>query len=214
MERILWYFADPMCSWCWGFAPVIERLVREYKGRLPISLIVGGLSPGTTTPMTAATRDEILHHWQQVHEMSGQQFTFENALAEGFVYNTEPACRAAVTIPELQPDKTMDYFFAIQNAFYVGQCDITQAAVLQQVAMEQGLDGEQFLQHWQSQAIKDKTLRNFQMTQQAGVRGFPTLVLQDSAGFELLTSGYRSYEQIQSQLDSWLQASLERQESQ
>ena len=23
------YFADPMCSWCWGFAPVIEKIAAE-----------------------------------------------------------------------------------------------------------------------------------------------------------------------------------------
>jgi len=210
MERILWYFADPMCSWCWGFAPVIERLVREYKGRLPVSLIVGGLSPGTTAPMTPANREEILHHWQRVQELSGQAFTFDHALPEGFVYDTEPACRAAVVTPELQPDKTMAYFFALQHAFYVEQRDITRAETLQQVAVEQGLDGVAFLHHWDSQAIRDKTQRNFQMTQQAGVRGFPTLVLQDRAGFHLLTSGYRPYAELQPRLEEWLQASEQR----
>lgn len=210
MERILWYFADPMCSWCWGFAPVIERIVHEYKNRIPISLIVGGLSPGTTIALSADSRDEVLHHWHEVNKMTGQAFTFDGALAEGFIYNTEPACRAAVTIPELQADKTMQYFFALQQAFYVEQRDITRVEVLQQIAGENGLDGDVFYQHWQSQDIQNKTQRNFQMTQQAGVRGFPTLVLQDPAGFHLLTSGYRSFEQIQPELEAWLVASMAR----
>jgi putative protein-disulfide isomerase len=210
MERILWYFADPMCSWCWGFAPVIERIVHEYKGRLPISLIVGGLSPGTTQPLSADAREEVLHHWHEVNQMSGQAFNFDNALPEGFIYNTEPACRAAVTIPELQADKTMNYFFSLEHAFYREQRDITRVEVLKQIAEENGLDGEAFMQQWQSQAMHDKTQRNFQMTQQAGVRGFPTLILQDKAGFQLLTAGYSDYEAIQPELEQWLEQSQQR----
>ena len=45
------YFADPMCSWCWGFAPVINAIRGRYGERLPVRLIVGGLRPGTTEPM-------------------------------------------------------------------------------------------------------------------------------------------------------------------
>ncbi|MCH7478788.1 MAG: DsbA family protein, partial [SAR324 cluster bacterium] len=30
MEKIgtLYYFGDPMCSWCWGFKPVLEQVDR------------------------------------------------------------------------------------------------------------------------------------------------------------------------------------------
>jgi len=42
---ILWYFADPMCSWCWGFSPVIETLRDEYRERMKTALVLGGLRP-------------------------------------------------------------------------------------------------------------------------------------------------------------------------
>jgi putative protein-disulfide isomerase len=38
------YVGHPMCSWCWGFAPVLERLIDAL--RVPIAVIVGGLRPG------------------------------------------------------------------------------------------------------------------------------------------------------------------------
>jgi len=47
-ERILWYFADPMCSWCWGFTPAIGAIKESYSDRLKIALMLGGLRPGTT----------------------------------------------------------------------------------------------------------------------------------------------------------------------
>ena len=41
------YFADPMCSWCYGFSPVVRALRPRYAEVLPIRLIMGGLRPGT-----------------------------------------------------------------------------------------------------------------------------------------------------------------------
>ena len=42
-DRTLVYIADPMCSWCWGFAPVIDELVREFAGQLSLRVVAGGL---------------------------------------------------------------------------------------------------------------------------------------------------------------------------
>ena len=39
-------FADPMCS----SAPVIEAIQQRFGDALPIRLMMGGLSPGTTKP--------------------------------------------------------------------------------------------------------------------------------------------------------------------
>jgi putative protein-disulfide isomerase len=61
-DRIVWYVADPMCSWCWGFTPVIDAIEATYRDRLTGTMAMGGLRPGTTAPMPAAQREEILHH--------------------------------------------------------------------------------------------------------------------------------------------------------
>ncbi|MDH5427723.1 MAG: DsbA family protein, partial [Nitrospirota bacterium] len=31
MSPTLIYVADPMCSWCWGFSPVLEEIRRLYQ---------------------------------------------------------------------------------------------------------------------------------------------------------------------------------------
>ena len=89
-EKILWYVADPMCSWCWGFAPVIEQVRNSYRDRSKMELLLGGLRPGTKHPLPVAQRQEILGHWQAVHRATGQVFQFAGAMPEGFIYDTEP----------------------------------------------------------------------------------------------------------------------------
>jgi len=109
----------------WGFSPVFEKLHAQYSDRLNIALILGGLRPGTTEPITPSLRDNILHHWHEVQRMGGQPITFDNAMPEGFIYDTEPASRAVVTMAELEASHIFPYFRRIQSAFYVDQFDIT-----------------------------------------------------------------------------------------
>jgi len=204
-SSILWYFADPMCSWCWGFSPVIEQLRSIYDKRLNIALMLGGLRPGTTESISAQMRDEILHHWHEVHKLTGQSFSFEGALPEGFVYDTEPACRAVISVAQLGKDKIFPYFISIQSAFYIDQVDVTLAGNLATLANQQGFTSDQFLTHFHSDAVLQKTKLQFQGTQQAGVSGFPSLVLQNDTDFQFITRGYCPFDDISLKIEAWLE---------
>lgn len=206
-QRVLWYFADPMCSWCWGFAPVISALHETYRERVALALVMGGLRAGTTEPLTPEFRAEIRHHWEEVQKRTGQSFRFESALPDGFVYDTEPACRAVVVMEELAPDAKFAYFKSVQAAFYAEGRDVTQPEALASLAAAQGLEEQRFLEHFDADYIKRKTFQHFEQTQQAGIRGFPTLVLQDQRGFSLLTYGYASLDELQPKIDRWLSES-------
>ena len=201
---LLWYVADPMCSWCWGFSPVIEAVREAYHDRLKIALVLGGLRPGTTTQMTAAARDEILHHWHQVHERTGQPFQFDGALPEGFIYDTEPASRAVVTVGGLDPSKIFAMFKAIQSAFYAAGRDVTQTAVLAELAAGLGLDAAAFLQAFDSDAARARTQAHFTQARKAGARGFPTLILQRGEQIDRIADGCLPLETVRAELDRLL----------
>lgn len=201
---ILWYIADPMCSWCWGFAPTIDAIKTIYGERLKVALVLGGLRPGTREAVTPALREEILHHWQQVHERTGQPFAFAGALPDGFIYDTEPASRAVVAIAEIAAQQTFPMFKAIQNAFYVEQKDVTQPAVLADLAKQQGVAADLFLQVFHSPAATQMTLGHFQKARHWGVRGFPTLIVQTDSAYVLLTTGWRPLEELGPQIERCL----------
>ena len=71
------YVGDAMCSWCYGFARTLEELLNDPGEAAPLqlALVMGGLRPFTTEPMSAARADELAGHWQQVAQASGQPFT-------------------------------------------------------------------------------------------------------------------------------------------
>ncbi|MEL7304072.1 MAG: hypothetical protein AAGJ53_10305 [Pseudomonadota bacterium] len=42
------YFGDPMCSWCYGFAPTMKAVADHFAGRVPLRVVLGGLRAGNT----------------------------------------------------------------------------------------------------------------------------------------------------------------------
>lgn len=201
----LWYFADPMCSWCWGFSPTLEAIRDIYRGRMKIALVLGGLRPGETAPMTAPGRDDILHHWQQVHTLTGQPFRFDNALPDGFVYDTEPASRAVVAAGSLDPELIFPMFRSIQSAFYAEAQDVKQADVLANMAATLGVSASEFLSAFHSDAARTKTRAHFRHARQAGVRGFPTLIVQKGAQLHPICAGCLPLKNVRAAIDACLQ---------
>lgn len=206
MEKpVLWYIADPMCSWCWGFAPVIETIRQEYAAALTVKVLPGGLRPGTDTPLLPEKRAQILHHWHSVHTTTGQLFTFENALPEGFVYDTELACRAVISVSLIEPDRVFPLFAAIQQAFYVRQEDVTQFTTLKKLAVDLGIPESRFTAMFQSDEAKQQTQAGFQRATQWGISGFPALVIEHGSDRYLITTGYCPVAALHQPLDAWLQ---------
>lgn len=202
---ILWYFADPMCSWCWGFSPVIETLRDDYRARMKIALVLGGLRPGETAPMTAAGREDILHHWRAVQARTGQHFRFDNALPPGFVYDTEPACRAVVTVGGIDAGQIFPLFKAIQTAFYAGGRDVTEPGVLAGLAAELGADTQAFERAFNSDAARARTQAHFRQARQAGVKGFPTLIVQQDAQLHTICTGCQPLDTVRAAIERCLQ---------
>jgi putative protein-disulfide isomerase len=200
------YVADPMCSWCWGFSPVIDAIRARFGERLPIRLILGGLRPGTTEPMHERAKRTTREHWEHVHEASGQPFDFAFFEREGFVYDTEPSSRAVVVARRGGMGLGLDYLKAAQRAFYAENRDVTQAAVLGEIAREVGLDPQDFLEAFGSEDARQETWTDFAIAQRAGIRGFPTLLGGAAEGGEygIVTQGFQLAERIMPVLDRWL----------
>lgn len=205
------YFADPMCSWCYGFSPVITALATQFAGRLPVRLVMGGLRAGNTQAMRPQDRDYIRNAWTRVGEASGQPFDFAFFERDTFVYDTEPACRAVVAMRRLAPDKALGFMGAIQRAFYGHNQDITQTEVLAGIAeRETGMDAATFTAELMAPETRNETFRDFLIAQQAGVQGFPCLVAgNERDGYAQVTNGFRPIDGLREAIEIWLRRETE-----
>ena len=204
-NRKLLYFADPMCSWCWGFSPAIHEAANQFADVAPVEIHVGGLRAGNTKIMDKEQRLYILNHWFNVNEASGQPFEFAFNMPEGFVYNTEPACRAVKTIQQLNRAQALNYFSAIQQAFYAKNVDVTNPEILTELATEYGVTEQQFDMIFNSDEIKQQTQNDFMLTQQMRVNGFPSVIGHGEQGYMFLAQGFQLYPQLENTINRWLE---------
>ena len=196
------YFADPMCSWCYGFGPQLDLVIDHETQRQPVrlDLTMGGLRAYNKKVMDDASRAATLEHWEHVGEATGLPFNDTALKSDGFVYDTEPACRAVVAVRQLNTARALDFYHAVQRAFYAEGRDVTQENVLAEVALACGIEDSPFREAFNSKAIKDATREDFGLTQSVGVAGFPTLCIDIGQRLYLITRGFAKAEQIEAGL--------------
>lgn len=199
------YVMDPMCSWCWGFAPVAGALIDQAAvAGVPTHVVLGGLRTGAGAALDETKRAYILKHWQAVAEMTGQAFRFDNALPQDFVYDTEPACRAVVAVRQLDTGLALAMTQRIQQAFYVEGMDVTRTPLLVELAEAIGVPRIEFAEVFDSVRSHDATLKDFAWVQDLGIAGFPTLLAERSGQMALLTNGYQPLDSLAPLLGRWL----------
>jgi putative protein-disulfide isomerase len=203
-ENSLVYVGDPMCSWCYGFGVPLQKLLQQLPG-VPLAVVLGGLRAYNKEVMPAALKDTLHHHWEEVTKRSGKPFGTGQFNREGYVYDTEPACRAVVTIRTLAAEHTLAMYHAVQHAFYAQGRDITQIPVLADVWQELvdskligdvDVDRDAFIETFESDSIKTQTRNDFAMVQQWGIRGFPALIAVVNGEAQLVANGYMEADEM------------------
>lgn len=209
MPTRLIYVMDPMCSWCWGFFPVLEQLAQQAASAgVPLHLVVGGLRQ-EQMPLRQMERERLLGYWQQVSKVSGQRFAASVRLPEQFVYDTTAACQALVAARTLDNSRLLDLVRAIQQSFYCQAGDVTQPAHLVNLAESVGYSREAFAACYDDPLTAQHTQADFAWVQGLGLSGFPTVLVQRNGQLALLTNGYQPFEPLSELLRRWLERAVE-----
>lgn len=197
------YVGDPMCSWCWGFAPALEELESRYA--IPLRVVMGGLRTGPDAePMDAAARTRLAAYWADVAERTGQPFSTAALERDGWRYDTGPSCRAVVTMRELAPKETLRWVARIHRAFYVEGVDVTDPAVFRDLLDGFDVDADRFAHHLGEDATAVRTRQDFEEARSYGATGFPTLLFRDGDELAIVTRGFVPWEQLEPGLTRWI----------
>lgn len=195
-DQELIYVGDPMCSWCWGVAPELDRLA-EMRPELPLRIVVGGLRPG---PSAQTVDDDMAGYlskaWSQVAQRSGQPFQRSLLESRGWLYDTEPACRAVVTMRELAPADTFAFFKRIQHAFYAEGIMVSDVDVYPDLLDGFDVDNESFLATFATEDAAKATWQDFSLARSWGINGFPTIVHRTGQTGQIIAQGFSKAEEM------------------
>lgn len=205
MKKLI-YVGDPMCSWCYGFAPVISHICENYSDQLDMTLMLGGLYTGGQTYQDDKRIAFLQKTWKQISELSGQPFDFTMLDKKDWLYDTELSCRAVVAVRRISQDKTFRYFHEVQTNFYAKGWDSQSEETFSKAAESIDIDADEFLDELRKPDCIEETRQDFKLTRQMGVSGYPTVLLNDENGWAMLTTGYQQLSLVDSRLKSWLQS--------
>jgi putative protein-disulfide isomerase len=205
MDKQIIYAGDPLCAWCYGFGEVFETVRETFGDRVRFSMIMGGLRVTSSIPVCEKIKTLLRDNWSAVVRRTGQAIALDriDELPEGD-YNSEPPCRAVVAVRTVNPDLAFSYYAALHRAFYLSMKNINDPDCLAEEAQHLGIDPKTFFDLFHDEAVIEETRRDFENARQAGVLGYPALILKDATQNRVLNQGYQPLERILSGIDAWL----------
>ncbi|MCG8473442.1 MAG: DsbA family protein [Desulfobacterales bacterium] len=208
-KREIIYVGDPMCAWCFGFAPVLDALMTEFQSEATFRFIMGGLRVDNPIAITPEIRPALQKNWNGVTRTTGQVI-HGHLLDEApeFLYDSFPASRAFVTVRTLAEEMALPYYKALHEAFYLHLTDITNHDELCRIALPLGIDEGQFKKRVDSASIHGETRQDFSTTVTYNVQAFPALVLKEGEHAAILNQGYKPFETLAPHIRSWIKGEL------
>jgi len=188
----LHYIYDPLCGWCYGAAP----LVAAARDVMPVIGHGGGMMTGANRKQVSpALRNYVMPHDHRIAGMTGQPFgdNYFNGLLldESAVFDSAPPITAILAAEQIA-QRGLDMLARVQTAHYVEGLRIADIPVLRALAVELGLDGDEFThacQHIGDKELQQHIAASRRLLTQIGGHGFPTFVLEQDGRFEALDAG-------------------------
>jgi len=186
----LYFYHDPMCSWCWGYRPVSDQVMASLPSNVQLIKIVGGLAPDSDAPMPENLLEGLPKAWKRIHELLGTEFNFDFWTKCKPRRSTYPACRSVLAAGiQNHYDEMID---AIQRAYYLRAMNPSDLETLELLASEIGLDAEKFAKDIRSVEIEEELQRQVDFSRQSPIDGFPSLVMDIDGQLITVTRDYKN----------------------
>lgn len=191
------YLFDPLCGWCYGAGPAIEKLAGLDGVRL--ELAPTGLFAGEgARPMDAHFAAYAWQNDQRIARLTGQPFTetyrTRVLAAVGTMFDSAPTTIGLVAVGLGQPERELEALKTLQHARYVDGRDTTTLAVVADLLADAGFveaaDRLRVPDQDLLQAYRQRTTAAREEMPRFGADGVPALLVGEAGDRRLLrTSG-------------------------
>ncbi|QIL75770.1 DsbA family protein [Hymenobacter sp. HDW8] len=212
----LLYIFDPLCGWCYGMTPVIQRVRTEMASQIQVSVLSGGMVTGDRVAPLRAKWNYIKNALQDVERAAGVRFgeAYLQLGEEGSVIqNSEPPCRALTVFRQLNtdPSRVVDFAHDIQRAHYFKGQDLNDPAIYTDLIAPYAIEVAEFERRLALPETAHATRQEFAAVERIGVQGFPTTILRVGQQGYVLARGFQPYEAFSKAVRQALQQATEEQ---
>lgn len=201
----LYYVHDPMCSWCWGFKPVLELLTKKLSGKIEIKYVLGGLAEDSDIVMPVEMQTQIKSNWHNIQQsIPGIEFNYDFWEKCTPRRSTFPACRAVIATKYQQRDKEQNIIKAIQQAYYLQSENPSDYSVLYKLAETIYLDIDRFITDIHSNEVQQELSSEIEFSRSIGVNSLPSLVLSVDKKFYPIVLDYNNADIILEHIQAYI----------
>ncbi len=203
------YITDIFCPWCFGFAPVMRRIVQEYA--FPVRVLCGNLvdEPAQTASMGTPRLRAFFQRLSSTTGRSPSDAFFRLLEKENSVLME--SSRSAVLIAamkRLAPGNALEQMEKMQEAFYLEGLDVLSLDVQAKTASRWGVRREELEDALLREDVREKARK--EMDEAEEILGdfvvYPTLFLKTDAGMlHAVARGYAPFDAVNEKLREALQ---------
>lgn len=197
------YVYDPLCGWCYGFHPVMEKLADRFKNQLNVRVVSGGLAIDENAQPISEGYSYINSSLEIVEKKTGITFgkPFVQLVEEGsYLYDSLPGCKAQNAVNRLAPEQSLKFAGAMQKAFFNNGENLNKLDTYLSILEDFHVDPAEFEAVYTSDEIEKITRDQFEWVHQNKASAFPALLLKIGADTGLMSKGYRPYDTLESHL--------------
>jgi putative protein-disulfide isomerase len=205
------YCYDAYCGWCYGFSQVMKKINSEYKNKLEVEVLSGGMILPEEPVHISATAEYILGTYKNVEEVTGSKFGedylwhLKNPQQSDWYPNSEKPAIALCIFKEYFPDQQVNFAADLQYALHFEGRDLTDNEAYRLILEKYNFPPEDFYEKLNEEEYKENAHYEFALCKQLQVTGFPALLLQiNDTKFYLLARGYTDYETLYQRLENAL----------
>lgn len=203
MQSTLIYCYDAYCGWCYGFSPVIKKVAEEYKDKMQVEVLSGGMVLPENPVHISATAGYIKDVYKTVEEYTGIKFGedylwhINNADQSDWFPSSEKPAIALSIFKEIYPERQVEFIADMQYGLYMEGRDLTDNEAYRHLLEKYVINADEFNKKMKQEEYKEQAYYEFQLCKQLQVTGFPQLLMQiTETKFHLLARGYTDYETL------------------
>jgi predicted DsbA family dithiol-disulfide isomerase len=140
-------FTDPVCTWCWGSEPIVQRLRTTFGAQRRMRYVVGGFVEDFDGFSDAANGIEspgdVAPHWLEASERHGMPVDVDvDVFERDPAQSTYPASVAFVAARQQGTDRAHRYLRRLREAYAARVRNVNRRDVQVDLARSVGLDVE------------------------------------------------------------------------
>jgi putative protein-disulfide isomerase len=208
------YCYDAYCGWCYGFSPVIKKIAEDYKDKLDIEVLSGGMMTGESVMPIEKIGLFIQKSYQRVEELTGIKFGDDflwhvnNPEQSDWVMNSEKSAIALCVFKEYYPERQLEFATDLQYALNYEGRDLDDDEAYRHLLEKYSIVAEAFYTKLKAEEYKEQAYYEFALCKQLQVTGFPTVFIQTGEGkFIMVARGFTPYEELRQRIDAVLKNS-------